>query len=78
MSYQPTPIEQTLLKFIKEMRNNHGIVDMKLEVMPEHEWVVHGNFAIGNPRLGRAKIVGYTVNISFSIPEKLNPLPTKQ
>jgi hypothetical protein len=74
MSYQPTPVEQTLRKFIEEMQNKLGI-DVKLEIMPVHEWVVHGNAAIpGVPVLSRAKIVGYTVNMSFRIPEKLNPL----
>jgi hypothetical protein len=51
MSYQPTPIEQALRKFIEKMQTNLGI-DVKLEIMPEHEWVVHGNAAIpGHPVL---------------------------
>jgi len=76
MSYQLTPIEESVRAFITEMKEKHGI-EVTTIIEPEPKWVIHGNISIpGHEVFNRAKIAGYTVHLTFHLSEKQNPLPT--
>ena len=74
MSNQLTPVEQTLLQFIRDMKKLG--IDVNLEGQePKFRWASAGGLPVPGRLFGRARIVGYTVRLWFSIPEKMMSQP---